>query len=475
MKLQKHRKQIYLEEELFMRKTGKVTALALCAAMALAGCGGKTAEAPQPAAETKTETTAAKTEAAKTEEPAETEAPAGEKELEGKLVFWSMWNDTEPQGEVFQSIIDDFTELHPKVDIEVQWCGRDIKKILKPALDGGEEIDVFDYPLENELGDYCLDLTEYVNKPYATTDGKALKDTILPSMLVTPKMQTKISDKLPAIGYKPFMCLFMYNKAIFDEVGVTAPTTWEELDAICAKIKEAGYSPITFDDAYSTWLPGMYLAREKGEDFVRELVNDKTGEMWKDEAVVNMAKAFEDFAKKGYFDSNVGGNKWPAGQVDVGNGKVAMYYNLTGLPTEVADITGPDFKWGAFGYPDLKAGDGKSGKEEVSGSGMITIGKASKNPDLAMEFIAYILSKESDQKMVDHAKMIPTVIGTEWPEAIEAVRPVFESTERVLSVAGDIGANADLTPSIAENFVKLAAGQITAEQFVENMAAVAKQ
>ena len=456
-----------------MRKAGKAAALALCAAMALAGCGGKTAESQQTGAETKTETTEAeKAEADKTEAPAAAESG---KELEGKLVFWSMWNDTEPQGEVFQEIVDGFMKLHPKVDIEVQWCGRDIKKILKPALDGGETIDVFDYPLENELGDYCLDLTDYVNKAYPTTDGKPLKDTLLPSMMVTPKVQTKISDRLVAVGYKPWMCLFMYNQSIFDKAGVKAPTTWEELDAACKKIKEAGYSPITFDDAYSTWLPGMYLAREKGQDFVRELVNDKTGEMWHDEAVVNMAKAFEDFAKKGYFDSNVGGNKWPAGQVDVGSGKVAMYYNLTGLPTEVADVTGPDFKWGAFGFPDLTAGAGKAGKEEVSGSGMLSVGKNTKDPELAMEFIAYILSKDNNQKMVDRANMIPTVIGTQWPAALEAVKPVFESTESVVSVGGDIGANADLTPSISENFIKLAAGQITAEQFVENMASVAKQ
>ena len=29
-------------------------------------------------------------------------------DLSGKLVYWSMWNDTEPQGEVWQEIKDGF-------------------------------------------------------------------------------------------------------------------------------------------------------------------------------------------------------------------------------------------------------------------------------------------------------------------------------------------------------------------------------
>lgn len=459
-----------------MRKTKKLVALTLSAAMVMGmtGCGQKTNTDGE--STTAPKSTEVKSTDADKSSAAESQTSDSGKELEGKLVFWSMWNETEPQGEVFQSIIDEFETMHPKVDIDVQWCGRDIKKILKPALDGGQVIDVFDYPLENQLEEYCVDLTEYVNKEYASTDGKPLKETILPSMLITPKTQTKVTDKLLAVGYKPWMCLFMYNADIFKEAGITAaPTTWEELDAACAKIKEAGYSPLTFDDAYATWLPGMYLARAKGQDWVRELVADKTGEKWKDDAVLNMAKAFEEFAKKGYFDANVGGNKWPAGQVDVGNGKVAMYFNLTGLPTEVSDITGPDFEWGGFGFPDVVAGENKAGIEEVSGSGMMAIGKDSKNPDLAMEFVAYVLSKDSDKKMVEHAGMIPTVLGTEWPKALKNLQSVFESTQTALSVGGDIGSNADLTPSIAENFIKLAAGQITADEFVNHMASAAKQ
>lgn len=455
-----------------MRKMSRAIAVLLAAGMVLGGCGNS----PAPAQES---TPAAAQEPASSEAPApaeSSEAQPDTKELTGNLVYWSMWNDTEPQGEVWQAIADGFMKEHPDVKVTIQWCGRDIKKILKPALDGGEVIDVFEYPLEAEVGDYVMDLTDYVQKSYGSTGGEAFADTLLPSMLVTPKAQTGREDMLPAVGYKPWMQLMMYNKTIFDEAGVTAePRTWAELDAACAKIKEAGYSPITFDDAYASWLPGIYLARAKGQEWVQELVQDTTGEMWKDEAVVNMAKAFEDFAKKGYFDGNVGGNKWPAGQMDVGNGKVAMYYNLTGLPTEVADVTGPDFKWGGFSFPDVTEGAGKCGVEDVTGCTMLSMNKNTADPELAMEFIAYALSRENDGKMVEKAGTIPATLGTQWPASMENLKGVFEGSKVSLKVAGDIGANADLTPFIAENFIKLAAGQISADEFVSNMAVAAKQ
>lgn len=465
------------KEEKSMKRFQKAMGAALAASLILTGCGNTSGEGTPASASKEPDKETSSQAAADTgsqETPGEESKPETEKELEGTLVYWSMWNDTEPQGEVWQEVIDGFMTEHPKVKIEVQWCGRDIKKILKPALDGGQTIDVFEYPLEAEVGDYVMDLTDYVQQTFDTTDGKALADTILPSMTVTPKSQTGRTDMLPAVGYKPYMSLFMYNTAIFKEAGVTSePKTWEELDAACAKIKEAGYVPLTFDDAYAAWLPGMFLGREKGQEWVQQLVKDPTGEMWKDEAVIHMAESFADFAQKGYFDENVGGNKYPAGQVDIGSGKVAMYYNLTGLPTEVADITGPDFEWGGFSFPDVVDGANRCGKEDVSGCTMLSINKNTADSDLAMEFIAYFLSK--DQEMVDKAGTIPASLKATWPKNMQGMKNAFENVETVIKVASDITSNPDLTPTISENFIKLAAGQITAQQFVDNMAAAAKQ
>lgn len=439
-------------------KTKKLMALLLCSAMVLGGCGAKEEAPAEDAAKPAPE------------EAAQEENTEGT-ELSGELTYWSQWNETEPQGEVWQHIIDGFMEKYPNVKVNVQWCGRDNKKILKPALEGGETIDVFEYPLEINLNEFVLDQTPYLDKVYDEETGKSIKDLLLPSLLTTPQQMTG-GEGTPAVGYKPWISLFMYNASIFEEAGITSePKTWEELDAACAKIKEAGYVPITFDDAYASWLPGMYLAREKGQEWVQELVKDTTGEMWKDEAVVTMAKAFEDFAAKGYFDANVGGNKWPAGQMDVGSGKVAMYYNLTGLPTEVKDVTGDDFKWGGFSFPDVVEGGNRATVEDPYGCTLLAVNKNTANPDLAMAFVSYALNAENDAYFVEHAGITPATTQTEWPASLVNMKERFETVQVALKSGGDIGSNPDLAPTISENFIKLAAGQISADEFVQNMVA----
>ena len=195
-----------------------------------------------------------------TQNDAESGNNAETEELSGKLVFWTVWNESESQGMVFQEICDEFMELHPDVEIEIQYCGRDLGTLLKPALDAGEEIDVFDFPLNTKIEEYALDLTEFVEMEFPTTNGEKLKDTLMPSLMELPKTQIVESNgQLLALGYSPWMASFMYNADIFEELGLSEPKTWEELDAVCAKIKEAGISPLTFDAAYAFLIPGMFI------------------------------------------------------------------------------------------------------------------------------------------------------------------------------------------------------------------------
>lgn len=445
-------------------KTRKIFALLICITMVMAFAACNTA---QPAPSTAPSSAAP---ADPAPAPAPDPAPEGSK-LEGELVFWTMWNDTEPQAEAWKDVAAKFEAAYPGTKVSINFVGRDISKTLKPALEAGTVIDVFDYPTQygGSLGFYVDDLTEAVAKQYDCLGGKSIADVVLPSMLETPKKNTDIWAGQVAVGYKPWIQLVMYNVKAFEDAGITAPpATWDEFDAACAKIKAAGYSPLTFDDAYAHWLPGIYLQRAKGQDWVKELVNDKTGEMWRDPAVKQMADAYADFAGKGYFDANVGTNKWPAGQMDVGLGTAAMYFNLSGLPSEVADVAGPDFKWGGFNFPNVPNGPDNSTAAAASVT-MTAINKACANKDLAYEFLAFIHSDESDARFVESGMTTASKTGN-WPTALEGLKSEFDRISVILQPGGGIETNADAKPIVAANFIKLASGQMTADQFVEAMA-----
>ena len=79
------------------------------------------------------------------------------------LVYWSMWEATEPQGKVIQEAVDAFTK-ETGVKVDLQFKGRTgNREALQPALDGGTQIDIFDEDIDRVntmYADYLLDLED---------------------------------------------------------------------------------------------------------------------------------------------------------------------------------------------------------------------------------------------------------------------------------------------------------------------------
>ena len=139
-------------------KNRKWIALALAAAMvgSLTACGGG-AGATETTAAAAADTTAAP--AADTT-AADAQAPAGDGT---GLVYWSMWESTEPQGQVIKEAVDRFS-ADTGVAVDVQFKGRTgIREGLQPALDAGTNIDLFDEDIDRvntTWGAYLMDLEE---------------------------------------------------------------------------------------------------------------------------------------------------------------------------------------------------------------------------------------------------------------------------------------------------------------------------
>lgn len=191
------------------------------------------------------------------------------------------------------------------------------------------------------------DLSSYIDKTYDTTNGKAYKDVVIPSMI---SLAGSLFDgKTMCIPYIPQAFMIFCNKGLLEECGVTEyPQTWEELMDACEKVKAAGHIPVTTDSNYCTSWVGYYMSRRLGNDRVMELAKDSS--QWASEqGVKDTAEAIAYMAAKGYFDPNIESNVYPAAQQDmVISENVAMYINGTWLPNEVAATTPDDFKWGAY-------------------------------------------------------------------------------------------------------------------------------
>ena len=382
-----------------------------------------------------------------------------------KIVYWSMWNEVEPQGQVIKDAIKDYMKKYDDVVVEINWNGREIRKTLQPALDNNQEIDLWDEDLERTIrnwGKYALALDDYVANSYDNTDGKPYQDVVMKSLLDLSKTYSE-DGKIYAIPYQPFTFLIMYNKDHFDKAGITkTPETWNEFKEVCAKLKAAGFIPLTVDDAYVDILYGYQVARYKGSDWVKSLVLDG---LWDDSAVLKAAKDWEEIYKLGYLSPNVAGNKFPQGQQEIANGEVSMYLNGTWLVNEVMPTTGPDFPWGQFAYPTVPGGVGKLYDLNYGGQSF-QINKNSKYPDEVFNLIVHLTTGQWDKELAEKTYGVPMANTTDWPIQLTDAKEIFSKLGVCYPWAAGLQYNTDKAPVIASAFTKLITGQINSEQFV---------
>lgn len=311
---------------------------------------------------------------------------------------------------------------------------------------------------------YLLDLEDLVKE-------SGYEETAIPGLMAA--CRDAGGGTLKTIPYQPNVFAFFYNKDLFEQAGVEKePTTWAEFLDVCQKLKDAEITPMTMDDAYATSVIGYHLARLVGEDKVVEIVTEGK---WDDPAVLQMAQDIEELAKNGYYSEMVGSNVWPAGQnTELALGTAAMYLNGSWLPNEVKDMAGEDFKWGCFAYPELE--NGANGIETNNfGAQVFGINKDTKMPKEAFDLIKFITTGEYDKKLADASVGIPAdTTNTEWPAMVECAKPVIEQSTGRFTWAAGVETNVDMTPVIKENFIKLMAGSLTADEFVAAMQEAAK-
>lgn len=433
----------------------KIVSVLLCVAMVATmavGCGGK-----------------------------KTDGDSGSSKGGDKLVYWAMWSEDEPQAKVIKDAIAKYTK-DTGVKVDVQFKGRNGQREgLQPALDAKQNIDLFDEDVNRvngTWGKYLMDL-EDMAKDYEAEHGN---ETLFKIARNAYGQTHDGDDTLHTIPYQPSIFGFFYNKTLFDKAGVEGvPTTWEEMDAACAKLKEAGITPITADDAYMTSFIGMHLARYIGQDGVKSLVtgeasNDVTVR-WDDPKVLAAAESFADFADKGYFSKNIATNKYPAGQnQEFAPGEAAIVICGSWLPNEAKESVADDLEWGYFNYPSVPDGTDDSTANNIANQ-VFAINKDSKMADEAFELITYITTGEFDKKMTEEALCIPTdkANSDAWPTELAGVKEGFDATTTYYDWAAGVESNNDLTPVLQQNTLDLAAGKIDAAGFIKAMTKAAGQ
>ncbi len=118
---------------------------------------------------------------------------------------------------------------------------------------------------------------------------------------------------------------FFYNKAAFEQAGVTPPSTWEEFLEVCEKLKAAGIVPIALGSR-ERW-PAQFwldypLLRTAGPEYRAKLMDGEAS--YTDPEVIKAFEMWKECLDKGYFNDDPNAYDWAEAATMVGTGEAAM-------------------------------------------------------------------------------------------------------------------------------------------------------
>jgi raffinose/stachyose/melibiose transport system substrate-binding protein len=188
----------------------------------------------------------------------------------------------------------------------------------------------------------------------------------------------------------------LYNKTIMAEVGGQIPTTLDEFDALLAKVKAAGHTPLAMGnldkygaDYYWLYLTLAYLSPGDWQSFTHGTMKQQPGVPWGGEAVRSAMTKLLEWRDKGYFNKDYASINSDDPNPDFISGKIFAVSNGANLN---ASLVGASIDVGFMNWPRLKAG---APLLTISDPGQILmLPKNSKHPDAALDVMDFLLTPE---------------------------------------------------------------------------------
>jgi len=373
------------------------------------------------------------------------------------LTFWS-WRQEDRAA--YEQFIDTFEAANPGITVKFEtFEATNYNTILSTALAGGTGPDVMMVRAYGGLENVAV--AGYL-EPLSTETVPALAEFAKPAL---DAESVRADGTLYAVPFASQTQLVIYNKAIFDQHGIEEPQTWEELEALSQKLKDAGVIPFANGTATAwqnetvTFGLGSSLM---GKDFYDDLMAGEAD--FTDERFTSALGAVAELAAE-YFPDGFIGLDYPSAQQLFSSGMAGMF---VGGSYELATFKAqnPDIEMGVFAAPGETAED-----EKLVGlyfDGGYAINAASPNKEAAFKFINYLASKEFGQAFADTLRNISTVPGVTFSDPLLAeVNELNQSSIPYLMLAHFRYGEPSGSVLIQGEMQKLFAGETTPEAIGE--------
>lgn len=325
------------------------------------------------------------------------------------LVVWDQfYRDVESN--VMDTLNAEFEQAHPGVRIErVVKTLDDLKITLKLAMSEPDGPDVAQVNQgRSDMGamvqaDLLLPLNNYSNQ-YGWANTFSTSVTSRNSF--TPDGKTFGQGNLYGVSPTAEVVGVYYNKGIFEEYGWQIPQTFEEFDALLAKIKAASITPISFGT-----LDGWNAIHEFSAiqhllvtpEYINNLVYGVNHVSFDIPENQQAAQILLNWANSGYFTEGYAGIGYDDSNLRFKAGEGAMTITGSWLAGELVKDT--DQQFGFFLLPPF---EGKTAMA-IGGVGIpFSIRKTTDKADLAAEYLNWMVSPRAAELWAK-AGMLPAM------------------------------------------------------------------
>ncbi len=369
----------------------------------------------------------------------------------------------------FETAAREYESKHPNVKLRV-WGNPRIWEQLRPRFVAGTPPDLtwpgwdMDYwSLIYE--DQVIPLDEYLATPAYDGKGKWI-DAFEPSLMT----MGQYDGKRYMLPYFFNVMGWWYNPKLFADHGWSAPKTFEELLALCDKIKAAGIAPITFQGKYPQYvLTGLLYpwAISIGGVEAFNAAQELRPGAWKSQAFLQAAKMIKQLRDRGFFQEGAVGMSHTEAQMEFVGGRAAMIPCGTWLHSEMSKQLPPRFEMQYMPPPIVAGGTGDPTAICIGIEPWVVPSKG-KHRDIAIDFYKYLTTPEKAKQFVSEKGTLMSVRGsdqTNIPSYLTGAAAAFRNSKAVWSIQFT-----QWYPSVGkalENaMTALLNGEATPEQFV---------
>lgn len=309
--------------------------------------------------------------------------------LTGDLKIFLDTSNPAPRATMEQAIAK-FQEMNPDLNIETTIIDREAYKTQIRNFLTANPPDVANWYAANRMKPYvAAGLFEDVSDLWA--------EPAIAADLASTKGAMTIDGKQWGVPYTYYQWGIYYRKDIFEELGLSEPTTWAEEKANCQKIVASGRACYAIGSKF-LWTAGGWFdylnMRTNGFDFHMALANGEVS--WQDERVRQTFANWRELIDMGAFLENHQSYSWQEALPFVVNGEATAYLigNFAVAPLRDAGLTDDQLDFYQFPVinPDVALA-------EDAPTDTFHIPAGAKNKDNAKAFLKFMVSPDVQTKI----------------------------------------------------------------------------